>query len=494
MRLERHRRGLLPVILVAALLSIAPPALAVDGDLDTTFDTDGKVTTSLGSGEDRLQGLVRQPDGKIVGAGYSYQGAVVDFAVARYNADGSLDTSFDGDGTVTTLVGASYSEATSLIRQPDGKIVAAGYATIAGNSDFALVRYNPDGSLDSSFDGDGKVTTAVGPGIDTGSGIAIQADGKLVVGGYASNGTDYDFAAVRYNTDGSLDTSFDGDGIATTPIGLGYDAVGDVTIQPDGKIILAGSSRVGTDDGFALARFDVDGSLDTTFDGDGTVTTQIGASTDSASAVTVEPDGSIVAAGYSVGTNADFAVARYNPDGSLDTSFDGDGVTTTPIGTISDIANAVAVLPGGRILAAGYAQTTDYDFALVRYEADGSLDATFGTGGKVKAPIGSGWDLGYGMAVQPDGNVVVGGTTNNGTDFDIALARFVGTPADLRPDGQIKFSSEGSYSGDGVYNANGSGQSRSDTVPRRHRARFDIVVEFRGSSTSAAWYAAWARS
>jgi uncharacterized delta-60 repeat protein len=189
------------------------------GALDLTFGGDGKVTTAIGLSHDYASSMAIQADGKIVLAGASKNGSYVDFALARYNADGSLDTSFDGDGKLTTPIGSSDDDVYCVAIQADGKIVAAGYSYNGSNNIFALARYNPDGRLDTSFDGDGKLTTPIGSSSGYARSVAIQADGKIVAAGYAWNGTYDDFAIARYNADGSLDTSFDGDGILTTDIG-----------------------------------------------------------------------------------------------------------------------------------------------------------------------------------------------------------------------------------------------------------------------------------
>jgi len=175
----------------------AHPVAAAEGDLDTSFDSDGKVITAIGGGTDRAFSVAIQSDGKIVVAGRSSNGSNDDFALVRYNTDGTLDTNFNSDGKVTTEVGSGTDRAFSVAIQSDGKIVAAGYSTGSKN-DFALVRYNTDGSLDTSFDSDGKVITAIGSGTDQARSVAIQSDGKIVVAGYSDNGSNEDFALVRY--------------------------------------------------------------------------------------------------------------------------------------------------------------------------------------------------------------------------------------------------------------------------------------------------------
>ena len=227
-----------------------------------TFSSgDGAVTTAIGSGLDFAYGVALQSDGRIVVAGHSDLGANDSFSLVRYNADGSLDTS--------TAVGPASSIAQSVTLQPDGRILAAGHASDGSGSDFALVRYNPDGSLDTSFDGDGVVLTPIGSLGDIGNSVALQSDGRIVVAGYLAVGPDQDFALARYNPDGSLDTSFGGDGTVTTAVGPGFEFGHSVVVQPDGRIVVAGNSSNGTNDDLTVLRYNADGSLDPSFSGDG---------------------------------------------------------------------------------------------------------------------------------------------------------------------------------------------------------------------------------
>jgi uncharacterized delta-60 repeat protein len=429
-RRDKHKRDLkkiiLATILTFSLSNLQSPVWAADGDLDTSFSGDGKQTTAIGSGTDEANSVVLQSDGKIVAAGYSHNGTNNDFAVVRYNTDGSLDTTFDTDGKVTTAIGSGIDAAYSVVLQSDGKIVVAGYSYNGTNDDFAVVRYNTNGSLDTTFDTDGKVTTDIGSSQDQAYSVVLQSDGKIVVAGYSSNGTNTDFAVVRYNTNGSLDTTFDTDGKVTTDIGSGTDVAWSVVLQSDGKIVAAGYSHNGTNTDFAVVRYNTDGSLDTTFDTDGKVTTAIGSGTDIAFSVVLQSDGKIVVAGHSYnGTNDDFAVVRYNTNGSLDTTFDTDGKVTTAIGSGTDAAYSVVLQSDGKIVAAGYSHNgTNNDFAVVRYNTDGSLDTTFDTDGKVTTAIGSGSDAAYSVVLQSDGKIVVAGYSYNGTNDDFAVVRY----------------------------------------------------------------------
>jgi len=454
----RRRALTWPLLLVAALILAvvsAGSALAAPGDLDPTFDTDGKVTTDLGSSNEDARSMAIQSNGKIVTTGRSNNGSTgYNFALARHNADGSLDTSFDTDGKVTTAF-SSNDLAYSVAIQPDGKIVAAGSAWADGSTeDFALARYNADGSLDTSFGSGGKVTTAFASSRDIAYSVAVQSDGKIVAAGQSINGLTYDFALARYNADGSLDTSFDTDGKVTTAFGSGDDAASSVDIQSDGRIVATGSSYNGSDFDFALARYNAsDGSLDTSFGSGGRVTTAIGASGDFGSSMAIQGD-KIVAAGASDNgsTGRDFALVRYNTsDGSLDTSFDTDGKTTTDFASGSfDGANNVAIQSDGKIVAAGFSDngSTGRGFALARYNAsDGSLDTSFGSGGKTTTDFSPSNDSANSVAIQSDGKIVAAGTSNS-SNSDFALARYKAAPQcsdtiDNDSDGKTDFGTGG---------------------------------------------------
>src|SRR3990172_2957508 len=357
--------------LLAVLFLPTAPSWAADGDIDTTFGTNGKVTTAIGSGDDYAYALGIQSDGKIVAAGYSsdmvsgYSGRYY-FALVRYNSNGTLDTTFGTGGKVTTPIGTGNDIVFALGIQSDGKIVVAGQTDVGADTHFALARYNTNGALDSTFGAGGIVTTDISD-YNSARALAIQSDGKIVVAGYTSIGGYNDFTVVRYNTDGSLDSTF---GIANSGIALadfgGDDYADALGIQSDGRIVVAGRS-FGND--FAVVRFNDDGTLDTTFGTNGIVTTEIVNA--SASAMRIQSDGKIVAAGRtSVGGGYDFALVRYNANGSLDTSFGTNGIVTTPIGGYTEYVSALGIQSDGKIVAAGNSHSgVNVDFAVVRYLA-----------------------------------------------------------------------------------------------------------------------------
>ena len=287
-----------------------------------------------------------------------------------------------------------------------------------------------NGSLDTTFGIGGKVTTAIGTSNDIATSVAIQSDGKIVAAGYSWNGSNDDFALARYNVDGSLDTSFGIGGKVTTAIGTSEDGAFSVAIQSNGKIVAAGVSFNEDKYHFALARYNVDGSLDTSFGIGGMVTTAIGSALSYALSVAIQGDGKIVAVGHSYNEGrSDFALVRYNVDGSLDTSFGLGGIVTTAIGSADSIAYSVAIQGNGKIVAVGHSwNESDSDFALARYNVDGSLDATFGIGGIVTTTFGTSEDGAFSVAIQSDGKIVAAGYSWNGSNDDFALARYNATP------------------------------------------------------------------
>jgi uncharacterized delta-60 repeat protein len=414
------------VVFFLCLFNSQSSAWAADGDLDTSFDTDGKRTASFGASDDVGRAVAIQSDGKIVMAGYSGS----DFAVARFNTDGSLDTTFSGDGLQTTDFNARTDIAFGVAIQNDGKIVVVGFSnSVSTGNDFAVARYNTDGTLDTTFDSDGKLTTEVvgGSGAgDQGRSVVIQSDGKIVVGGVTGGGLNEDFAVVRYSSTGALDTTFDTDGKQTTAIGFGNDGAYAVLVQSDGKIIAAGESVNGSYTDFAVVRYTSTGALDTTFDSDGKTTTAFGAREEVGRGAVLQSDGKIVVAGYaSNGTNEDFALARYNTNGSLDTSFDTDGKQTTALGSSDDIGQGVTLQSDGKIVLVGDSNNgSNTDFAVARYNSDGTLDTTFDTDGKLITTLGTGDESAYSVLIQSNGYIVVAGFSFNGANQDFAVVRY----------------------------------------------------------------------
>ena len=398
------------------------------GTLDISFDTDGIVKTAVG-GNCYAYAVAIQPDQKIVAAGSCSSGDNADFALVRYNADGSKDSGFGTGGIVITPIGSGHDIAYAVAVQPDGKIVAAGSSRDSYNKDvFAVVRYNADGTLDSTFLGGGKVTSAIGSTDDVAYGVAVQSDGKIVAAGKSYKGLAYDFALVRYNTDGTPDSLFGTGGIVTTAISSGYDVARTVAIQPDQKIVAVGyfSSATGYD--FAAVRYNTDGTLDSGFGSGGMATIIFGTTYNYGWAAAIQSNGKIVEVGgydYAPGKFR-FALARYDTNGMPDSLFGTDGIVITPIGSDDDIALAVAIQSDGKIVAAGQSKNVfnKYDFAVIRCNTDGTLDSGFGIGGKVITDIGIDDDRAYSLAIQSDGKIVAAGHSKDVTGNYFTLVRY----------------------------------------------------------------------
>jgi len=395
------------------------------GVLDASFGAGGVVTTTIGSDYSYVQSLALATDNKIVAAGYAYDGMNNFFALARYNSTGAIDTTFGSGGVVTGTLGGAYDIFYSVAVLPSNKILAAGTAGAVTN-DFTLARYNSNGTLDTLFGAGGITATAIGPDGDHAYAMAVQADGKIVLGGYASNGAAGNFGLVRYNPDGGLDTSFGAAGITTTAISADEDFIRALALAPDGKIVAAGYYNNGVDlYDFALARYNSNGALDDTFGISGVVTTTIGSFYDQIHALALQADGKIIVGGYtSNGSNSDFCLARYNANGALDASFGANGITTTAIGSSDSQIDALALQSDGRILAAGYSHNgSNVEFCLARYNADGSLDDTFGVGGIVITD-NSDSEQCLALLIQPDNRILAGGMSNPGSAGSFVLVRY----------------------------------------------------------------------
>src|SRR5262245_1847419 len=274
---------------------------------------------------------------------------------------GDLDLSFGAGGRVTTDFFADADRAGAVALQADGSIVAVGMTTSGGGKDnFALARYGPKGNLDLSFSSDGLVVTDFAQGDDEATDVAIQADGKIVVVGSASNQTDeLDFALARYNPDGTLDLSFGTSGTVVTDFGDSDDMAHSVAIQADGHIVVLGTI-VGQSPAFGLARYNADGSLDSTFGAGGLVTNSFfpGATIVAGDSVAIQSDGNIVAVGR---VNKFMTLTRYLPSGDLDLTFEGTGAVFTDFGNVKPgvfqyaEGRSVAIQDDGRIVVAGNA-------------------------------------------------------------------------------------------------------------------------------------------
>ena len=401
---------------------------AQHGILDSTFNANGKVTSDFINHWVGANTGALQADGKIVVAGNVENGIDSDFGVVRYHTNGSLDTTFGVLGKVITPIGNSNDLGRSLKIQPDGKIVVAGITVKDTSGYFAIIRYLTDGVVDSTFGLDGKIILAIEGRSNHCNSLAIQNDGSMLIAGYIKT-DNLDVFLARFNADGVIDSSFGTYGKVITDVGHRDNGASDIAIQTDGKIVVGGFASYGPISDFSLIRYNENGSLDSTFGTHGKVISSTSQFVDFAHALVIQADGKIIAAGHTNRgdpnhSNYDFVVTRYNEDGTLDAEFGTDGNAITSFGTSDDGANAVALQPDGKIVAVG--QTSyqqDSDFGLARYHVDGKIDTTWGINGKVTTDFNSSFDGATSVVLQPDGKIVAigSGSYNNG----FALARYL---------------------------------------------------------------------
>ncbi|MET0625057.1 MAG: Calx-beta domain-containing protein [Pyrinomonadaceae bacterium] len=447
----------LAVLLV--LGAAQPNARAASDDLDPLFGVQGKVITDFSNFTDEAHDVAVQSDGKIIAVGVVTPPVAFHdfFGVVRYNASqGSLDTTFGTGGRVTTDFGPSVDTAEGVAIQADGKIVVVGTSFDAEDpfgdrdTDFALARYNTDGSLDTTFGTGGKVKTDIFGSPDLATDVLIQPDGKIVV-----VGSSHGLSVARYNTNGSPDTSF-GFPLGFVRANFTSDnvAANAVALQGDGKIVVAGVTRrpSGSLFQFTLARFNPTGPLDSSFDGDGFAVvdfTSEGSAFDRAEGVAVQPDGNIVAVGtatLNTPSGACMVLVRLKPDGSLDPAFAGGGkVVTRDFLGLRSVAHDLVLQPDGKIVVAGSAFdiNTEADFAVSRFNADGSPDQNFGSGGKIRTDFLGGQDIAFAVALQPGRGIVLAGLTTVLQPKDFALARY--SPSSATSPTSVQFGSA-SYS------------------------------------------------
>lgn len=396
------------------------------GDLDPTFNQTGVVTTSLTNADIYGAAVVIQPDGKILVGGRSDPEKLT---VVRYDDDGSLDTGFGIGGIATSPVDDLGSGVGNLVAlDTDNRIVMAGTGEV-GSAAFQLttIRFTPNGQIDPSFGSSGVVTTSLAGQQTFGYAVTVQSDNKPVVAGQVNS----DLAVVRYTVTGTLDTNFNESGVITTSIGGNICAGYDLVTQSDGKVVVVGLCSDGSNSDFLVARYQSNGTLDMTLNGNGIVTTSLSTGLDDASyyGVAIQKDNKIVAVGEESYAGVPvMIIARYQANGHLDSTFNGTGIVTTSLGMGAAAAD-VAIQANGKIIAAGVAVENGKSYvAVVRYRSDGSLDTGFGGTGIITTSVSANRDdIGRGTAIQPDGKIVVAGFTEaSDGKSDMAVLRYLG--------------------------------------------------------------------
>ena len=412
------------ILFLVTMGQVPGAVVAAPADLDPTFDGDGIMIRDFG-GYDSAEAVIVQPDGKIVAAGY----VSGDLLMSRYNSDGSFDLGFGSGGSTITNLGSAEDGFHAVALQPDGKIVAAGQTIVSGSYRFVVARYTAAGALDASFGSGGIVVLSYGGSFDNGLGIVPMADGRIVACG--TGGPSREFALARFLSNGTLDSTFGSGGQVLTDFGE-TDACFNLALQPDGKIVTAGTVGPGSRD-VALARYNADGTLDSSFGTGGKVTTNV-AGADTGVDIELLSDGKILVAGTAGPlTSGNFALLRYNANGTLDGTFGSGGLVVTDIGSSShDNGEAMAVQSDGKIVVGGNSGSP-VAMAFARYNADGSLDASFGTGGKLTVSLGGSFSAMIDLTIQPDGKIIGAGYNQVGSTANLALVRLLGDAVALPP-------------------------------------------------------------
>jgi len=439
-------------LLAAALITSA--ASAAPGDLDSSFGAGfGKVLTAVGSADDAAAAIALQPDGKIVVGGTCYASAAPfqQFCLVRFLANGAIDTTFGNAGKVFRSPASSSASMGGLALQPDGRIVVAGSCYFPEGSHFCAARFMADGSPDASFDDDGLASHPYNPGVSINvAQVVLLPDGRMILVASCGSGGTILFCMTRLTANGAVDGTFINGGFLSTMI-LGLDYAADAALQPDGKLLVAGRCHSGglTPYQFCVVRHLPGGQLDTSFSGDGMMTAAVGngLGDDAVGSLLLQLDGKIVVGGRcraTPSTASQFCLLRLNANGSVDATFGASGVIFN-MGTASSGVAHLQRQPDGKLLVGGQCYTGGIaDICLARLHHDGQYDYSFGNSGRAVVSLVAGDDYLSRIALQPDGKAVVASACSNGSNYDFCVARFEGGPylaqacsLDLDGDGSI---------------------------------------------------------
>ncbi len=402
------------------------------GDLDISFSNDGITTVNIAAGTDASYACILQTDGKIIATGKSITGQNSDFSLVRILQNGQLDPEFGNGGKVLSNFGSNHEYSKAIIMQSDGKIVIGGYRGNSWNYDFALIRYLQNGTVDVDFGINGLVTTDIIED-DYLYDIEILPDGKFLAVGFTENiSGQIDVAIVKYNNDGSIDTSFGINGLVITAIGTSSDYGYTLSLQSDGKFIVSGYYKVtSTNHNVFVARYNSDGSLDLSFGTTGIVTFEVSTLKNEIYASEIQADGKIVLSGFTkVGNYFDVLVMRIGSSGILDSSFGSGGIIIKSIGSYDDFGRSLIVQPNNKIVISGLSITNNSmnygDFFLCRINSDGTDDLDFGLNGLVVTSIGNGNDDVTSSLLQVDSMIVLSGYSSSQGYDEFAIARYFG--------------------------------------------------------------------
>lgn len=410
-------------ISIICLLSIfRPGGFAQPGILDASFGTSGTIVNPFPSGYSYGKAVAIQSDGRIVVAGNRFTGSYSDAFVMRFLPDGTTDPSFGTGGSVTTAFTTWYgSYLTGVAIQPDGKIVVGGYIYANTSADYLIARYDSTGVLDPNF-GTGGFTTIdfIGATEDRAFSLALQPDGKIVLAG-SREGGGKEISLMRFQTNGMPDNTFGYSGQVVTDIPLfnSQEALA-IALQVDGKLVITGwAMNFSNSKETFVARFKSDGDPDSTFNSDGFIVPQFNTSGDEGHAVLVQQDGKILVSGQSYDslTLNEAMLLRFDSAGNPDNTFNGTGIVLHDIANKDNWSNSIIQQPDGKIVSIGVSYNTSHDLSVTRFNVDGTVDLLFGNSGTVNVDVANDDDFGLAAVIQPDQKIVVTGSYYDGDNF-----------------------------------------------------------------------------
>lgn len=410
------------------------------GQLDTNFGTDGIAKTIISPADDQSLTICVLPDDRFLVAGYStIETDNRGFSMVMYNPNGEIDIAFADNGIMTEDLSAGNDVITSAVILDDGSILVSGYATL---DDYYVVvaKYTPQGVADETFAANGKFDMDFGYGNDQGRSIAVQPDGKIILGGIAEDADSVtNFLVLRLNASGQTDNSFGQDGIVMSVEGTEGCYLKNIKLQDDGKILAIGvCNKIDTGNGdygdVMLARYNSDGTPDLNFGSNGVIITSFGESTDIMYSILLQQDNKIIICGL-VASNTDagdLAMMRFHANGSLDTSFGDEGMVITDLDNSLDYCEPSLIQPNGKIILGGFIYTysdESYDLLISRFNSDGSPDSTFGTNGWTRTGIAINTrEYGFAMAFQSNYDILLAGSSKelSAGNYDFITARYIG--------------------------------------------------------------------
>jgi uncharacterized delta-60 repeat protein len=416
-------------VYILLLILFSFPSYSQPGNLDLLFGNYGMALGPFTTDVNHGNAIVQHPDGRLIVAGHLSSNGSYSMFVVRYTHQGNIDLTFGDMGVVYDSVGSSINYARAIAVQSDSNIVVAGDYDNITSSDFFVKRYLLNGDHDSTFGTNGTVTAdfSLQSG-DQVSDMVIQQDGKIIITGWTYDGNDKDIVLLRYNPNGTSDSTFGINGSIATDIAGNDEEANAITLQPDGKILITGFTfQSGMANELIILRFNSDGSIDSTFNNDGIYNAAFNSEDDEGNSIAVQQDGKIIVAGttYNTGSYFNSLLIRLDSMGYADTTFNSTGFVETDIQGFDNTAEKLLLQGDGKIITCGGSFSTSYDLSLSRFNVNGSIDSTFGNYGHVSTPVGIEDEYFHDAILQSDNKIAATGFYTDSGLENIFTARYL---------------------------------------------------------------------